>query len=81
MSVFPADELDPTGKGAAKREDFWQRLVQAVNVYFAERAKKAIPAVTVRRSKHEIARCRRLMHGSSIAVPLQTLNSRELTQT
>ena len=80
MSVFPADEPDPTGNGATKREGLWQRLVLAVDAYFAERAKKAIPAVTVRRSKHEIARCRRLMH-CSISVPLQTLKSRDVTQT
>jgi hypothetical protein len=52
MSVIPVDE--PTG--------FWQRFAQALDAYFADRTKQAMPAIALRRSKHEIARCRRLIH-------------------
>jgi len=50
--------------GAAQPKGFWRRLAQTLDAYFAERSKRAVPAITLRRSQHELARCRRLMHRS-----------------
>jgi hypothetical protein len=60
MSGVPVDE--PPGVTAAKREGFWHRLAQTLDQHFADRSVRAVPAATLRRSKHDIDRCRRLMH-------------------
>ena len=60
MSVIPVDE--PPG--------FWQKVAQTLDAYFADRTKRAVPEITLRRSRHEIARCRRLMH-KPIAAPIE----------
>jgi len=78
MSVIPAHELGGAGNAAPKPESFWQRLSRAIDAYLADRTKKAIPAITLRRSRQEIARCRRLMH-SRVAVPADT-SRRRLTR-
>jgi hypothetical protein len=68
MSVLPIDERPGAAAGAPRREGFWQRLGQALDAYLADRSRRAVPATILRRSKHDIARCRRLMHrGSAIA--------------
>jgi hypothetical protein len=67
MSVIAFDEPPGAGNGAAKRGSFWQRLAQAIDEYCVDRTRRAIPETTLRRSRHEINRCRRLMHRSSLA--------------
>jgi hypothetical protein len=67
MSVIPVDESPGTTSSAAKREGFWQRLMLALDQHFVDRAKRAVPAVTLRRTKRDIDRCRRLMHKSAAA--------------
>jgi hypothetical protein len=68
MSVLPIDEPPGAAAGAPRREGFWHRLGQALDAYLADRSRRAVPATILRRSKHDIARCRRLMHrGSAIA--------------
>ena len=76
MSVIPADKLGGAGNAAPKPESFWQRLSRAVDAYLAEGTKKAIPAITLRRSRHEIMRCRRLMR-RSVVVPVDTARGRQ----
>jgi hypothetical protein len=51
MSVAPVDE--PQG--------IWQRLVRALDAYFVDRTKREVPGIILRRSRHEVARCRMLM--------------------
>src|SRR5262245_8401228 len=68
-----AIELPAAGNGSAK-PGFWHRLALAVDAYFAERAKRAVPMATLRRSKHEMARCRRLIC-RRVAVPIEVLSS------
>ena len=75
MSVIPAHELGGAANAAPKPESFWQGLSRAIDAYLAERTKKAIPAITLRRSRHEIARCRRLMR-SRVAVAADTFRGR-----
>ena len=76
MSVIPADKLGGAANAAPKPESFWQWLSRAIDAYLADRTKKEIPAITLRRSRHEIARCRRLMH-SRVAVPVDTARGRQ----
>jgi hypothetical protein len=64
MSVVPADQPPSAGTVAAQPLRFWQRLAQALDEHFAERSKRAVPAIILRRSRRELARCRRLAHGS-----------------
>jgi hypothetical protein len=64
MSVVPADEPPSASTVAAQPLGFWQRLAQALDEHFAERSKRAVPAITLRRSRRELARCRRLVHRS-----------------
>jgi hypothetical protein len=61
MSVIPVGESP----------GFWQRFAQALDAYCASRTGRAVPEITLRRSRHEIARCRRLMH-KHVAVPAKT---------
>ena len=57
MSVILADEPGRAGNAAPKPESFWQRLSRVVDAYLADRTKKAISAIALRRSRHEIMRC------------------------
>ncbi len=66
MSVVPVDEPPGAARRAAKLSGFWQRLAQAIDEYFVDRTRRAVPEITLRRSKHEVARCRRLIHKSSL---------------
>jgi hypothetical protein len=68
MRVIPADEPGGAGDAAPKPEGFRQGLSRAIDAYLADRTKKPIPAITLRRSRYEIARCRRLAR-SRVAVP------------
>jgi hypothetical protein len=71
MSVVPVDEMPRSVYGTAKRDSFWQRFAQALDAYFAGQTKRAVPEITLRRSKHDLARCRRLLH-KHIAAPIET---------
>jgi hypothetical protein len=65
MSVVLVDE--PSGVMAAKREGFWHRLAQTLDQHFVARSMRAVPAGTLRLSKYDIDRCRRLMHKNALA--------------
>ena len=60
MSVIPAHELGGAADAAPKPESFWQGLSRAIDAYLADRTKKVIPAITLRRSRREIALMMRL---------------------
>ena len=66
MSVISAHEPGGAANAAPKPESFWQGLSRAIDAYLANRTKKAIPAITLRRSGREIARCRRLTHAVEV---------------
>jgi hypothetical protein len=73
MRGIAAIEPPAAGNGSAK-PGFWHRLALAVDAYLAQRTKKAVPTATLRRSKHEVARCRRLIR-RRVAVPINVLSS------
>ena len=81
MSVVRVDEPPGAVNGAAKPASFWQRLACALDAYLVDRTKRAVPEITLRRSKHDIARCRRLMHKSSAAPFEPRLGSRRVAGT
>ncbi len=84
MSVIPVDEPPGATNGAAKPRGFWQRLAQALDEYFVDRTKRAVPEITLRRSKHDINRCRRLMLESSMApvdASISHMSPRRVAQT
>jgi hypothetical protein len=68
MSVIPV-------VGAVKSGGFWQKLAHALDQYSVDRIKRAVPEITLRRSKHEVGRYRRLMLKSSM-VPADARISR-----
>jgi hypothetical protein len=68
MSAVSADQL-PTASTVAQPLRLWQRLAQTLDEHFAERSKRAVPAIILRRSRRELARCRRLVHRSGDTGP------------
>lgn len=44
-----------------RQKGFWPKLAQALDTFFINRAKHAVPEIELRRSRYEIKRCRRLM--------------------
>ena len=67
MSVIPVDEPPGGTAAATKRGGFWRSLAQALDAYFVDRSRRAVSPNTLRRSKLDIDRCRRLMHKSALA--------------
>jgi hypothetical protein len=70
MRVVPVDQMPRSVYGAARRDGFWGRLAHALDAYFANQTRRAVPDITLRRSKHDLARCRRLMR-KRMAVPIE----------
>lgn len=69
MGVIPSDKEDRVANGAGKPLTFWQRIARALDGLAAQRSQKAVPAIALLRSKHDIDRCRRLMLEASRAAP------------
>jgi hypothetical protein len=66
MSVIPVDERFGPVNGI-KPLNLWGRLAQSLELYLRERTKRTVPEFTLRRSKQEVDRCRRLMPRRSTA--------------
>lgn len=70
MSITPVDEPPSIAGRAAARPGFWCRLARALDDFFVDRTKRAVSEATLRRSRQEIQRCRRLMlKGAMAPVP------------
>jgi len=67
MSVIPVDAPPDTAAGTPMPEGFWRRLALALDEYFAQRTKQTLPEATLRRSRQDFERCRRLMHKTAMA--------------
>lgn len=81
MSVISIDQPPGAGAHAAKRDSVWQRVAHALDAYLVDRSRRAMPAATLRRSKHDIDRCRRLMHRGSAMATAASLGSRGFART
>jgi len=66
MSVILVDAPPDTGGGKPMPGGFWQKLALALDEYFAKRTKRTVPEATLRRSRQDFERCRRLMHKTSM---------------
>jgi hypothetical protein len=80
MRATPTLSEAAAAKAEARPMRFWQRLAQTFDDYLAERTKRAIPEFTLRRSKREIDRCRRLMHAGAM-MPVGVNANRRRAQT
>lgn len=77
MSVIPVI-------GALMSEGLRQRFAQALEHYAAERTRRAVPEITLRRSKYEVDRYRRLMLKTSMTTAgasIDRASSRRVAQT
>lgn len=84
MSIIPVDEPPGAANGTTKPGGFWQRLAQAVDEHFVDRTKRAVPEASLRRSKQDIDRFRRLLHKGSmapVAAGVYRTSRRGITQT
>ena len=80
MSVIPVDE-PPGARTSSAQRSFWQRLGQALDAYFVDRTKRAVPEITLRRCKHDVDRLRRLMHKESLVPVGASMSRQRLAQT
>ena len=62
MHATSVNEPPSRASKAAKPAGFWRSLAEMLDAYLADRTKRAVPEVALRRSRIEVARCRRLMH-------------------
>jgi hypothetical protein len=81
MSIIPVDEAPRAGNGATKPPDFWQSLAEALDAYFVDRSRRAVPAIALRRSKHDVDRCRRLMRNGSAMAAAASVSGRHFART
>jgi hypothetical protein len=65
MSVLPINSAGESASRSAKSHELWQRLAHMLDRLVVSRTKRAVPESVLRRSKHDIDRCRRLMHDRS----------------
>ena len=66
MRLIPAGRFAGAVNPAVTSHGLWQRLARMLDDYLADRTKRAVPDAAFRRSRHEIDRCRRLMHKGSL---------------
>ena len=76
MSAISVDEPPGRARNTAKPAGFWRSLAKMLDAYLADRTKRAVPEFALRRSRIEVARCRRLMRQHSAVEARVTRTSR-----
>jgi hypothetical protein len=61
MSVIPAEVKRTEGSAGFELRAFWQKFAHALDQLVVNRSYRAVPALALRRAKHDRDRCRRLM--------------------
>ena len=61
MGVIPNDGASAADQ-AGQPQTLWQKFAQALDRLVVNRSHRAVPAMALRRSKHDHDRCRRMMH-------------------
>jgi hypothetical protein len=59
--------IDPGGAGANEKAEpltFWQRIAQFLDRLVVDRSYRAVPTTALGRSRYELNRCRRMLHGA-----------------
>jgi hypothetical protein len=67
MSAIAGKSAGPAEKRVATPERFWQRFAQLLDRLVIRLSRQTIPAALLRRSRHDLARCRRLLLDSAVA--------------
>ena len=75
MRAIRVDEPSGRDVGAVRSRGFWRRLTQALEDFFADRTSRAVPAATLRRTRQEMQRCRRLMLKDAIGPVAERVGS------
>jgi len=75
MSVIPVDDHSGAADSAA-RPGFWQRFARALDEYFIDRTKRAVPELALRRCRQDVSRVRRLAKRSATATVEAGINRR-----
>lgn len=73
--------IDPEGATADQKTEprtLWQRVAQLVDRCVVERSYRGIPTTTLRRSKYDLDRCRRMLHGAGTPVVVTIDEARSL---
>jgi hypothetical protein len=65
MRVIPFDPEGAAGSEKGEPLTFWQRIVQLLDRCVVNRTYRGIPTTALRRSKYELNRCRRVLHGDA----------------
>jgi hypothetical protein len=68
-------DMPGAANGAANPESFWQRFARALDGYLIDRSRQALPATTLRRSRRDIDRCRRLLHAAGMTAAQASIGS------
>ncbi len=74
MGFIPTASAGSAANGSEEPQRLWQRIAQALDRFVVYRSQRAVPAIVLRRSKHDLDRCRRLMLDGSIAPAAATPN-------
>jgi hypothetical protein len=64
MRAIPIDPEGAAGNEKAEPLTFWQRIVRLLDRCVVNRTYRGIPTTALRRSKYELNRCRRMLHGA-----------------
>jgi hypothetical protein len=64
MGVVPIDPARTAAKTKAEPLTFWQRIAQLLDRCMVNRSYRGIPTTALRRSKYDLNRCRRMLHGA-----------------
>lgn len=82
MRVIPFDRDGAAGNKKAEPLTFWQRIAQLLDRCVVNRTYRGIPTTELRRSKYELNRCRRMLHGDAApaVVVIDAARSRRTTR-
>jgi hypothetical protein len=69
MGVVPTNPARSAANDGSEPQTFWQRIVQSLDQLVINRSRQAVPAIALRRSKYEFARCRHLLYDTTHARP------------
>lgn len=62
MSIIAVERTCGASSSRQRSIGFWQKLALALDEYVVNRARWTVPQATLRRSRQDFERCRRLMH-------------------
>jgi hypothetical protein len=73
MGINPAASARRAANGEGEPHTFWQRIAQSIDTLVANRTKRTVPQIVLRRSQYDLDRCRRLILRAATAPAPVTL--------